>query len=172
MENLQNIFLIEPTWELKAEFLKMAQEFIDDGDATYKNELENFDAYMNNVEKYALGINLPPGHVPSDTFWLVQNRRIYGRSSLRHYLNANLEDVGGHIGYNIRPAERRKGYGTLILKLTLEKAKNLGLKKVLLTCNTDNIGSAKIIEKNGGKLSSQEISNITGTLISRYWIDI
>ncbi|MGC2234718.1 MAG: GNAT family N-acetyltransferase [Pyrinomonadaceae bacterium] len=168
----QNLKLIAPTAGLKAEFLAMAQESVSAGDEHYKSELEDFDAHLNNVENYALGTNLPPNHVPSDTFWLVRERRIIGRSDLRHRLNANLEDVGGHIGYDIRPTERRKGYGTLILKLTLEKAKNRGLKRVLLTCAADNTGSAKIIEKNGGKLSEQEISKTTGKMISRYWIEI
>ena len=71
----------------------------------------------------------------------------------------------------MRPSERRKGYGTLILELTLEKAKDLGLDKVLLTCDTDNVASAKIIEKNGGKLAGQAISNKNGKQISRYWIE-
>ena len=143
----ENIRLIEPTDELRAEFLAMGQECLSAGDTRYKSEIEDFEAYLNNVKKYALGTNLPPDHVPSDTFWLVRERRIIGRSGLRHRLNSNLEDVGGHIGYDIRPSERRKGYGTLILELTLEKAKNLGLKRVLVTCDTDNTASAKIMRK-------------------------
>lgn len=170
--NRKNITLIEPTDELKAEFLVMAQEYLNAGEERYKSELENFDAYLNNSMRNALGENLPPKIVQENIFWLTNERRVLGRSSLRHRLNPALEDIGGHIGYDIRPAERRKGYGTLILELTLGKAKSLGLKRVLVTCDTDNTGSVKIIEKNGGKLSEQEMSNTLGKMISRYWIEI
>lgn len=172
MTNKTDAFLIEPTEELKDEFLAMARECANGERDDYKAALEDFDAYLETAIKYARGVNLPPDHVSSDTFWLTDGRRIFGRSGLRHRLNENLKDVGGHIGYDIRPSERRKGFGTLILKLTLEKAKARGLKRVLLTCDTDNTASAKIIEKNGGRLSEQEISKTTGKMISRYWIEI
>lgn len=169
----QNLKLIAPTAELKAEFLAMAQESLDAGETRYEPALENFDAYLNNSIRNALGKNLPPKIVQENLFWLTDDhRRIYGRSSLRHRLTPALENIGGHIGYDIRPAERRKGFGTLILELTLEKAKNLGLRRVLITCDTDNTGSAKIIEKNGGRLSEQEFSDTAGKMISRYWIEI
>jgi predicted acetyltransferase len=124
------------------------------------------------VKRNARGTNLPPKIVQENIFWLVGERRIYGRSGLRHRLTPSLEDVGGHIGYDIRPTERRKGFGTLILKLTLEKARQIGLNRVLVTCDTDNTGSVKIIEKNGGKLSEQEFSDAAGKMISRYWIEL
>ena len=170
--NGKNAFLVEPSAELKAEFLVMAEEFQAEGDERFKDALEDFPAYLEHLKKFASGKNLPPGRVQANSFWLVGNNQIFGQSSLRHHLNLELEHEGGHIGYAIRPTERRKGYGTLILNLTLEKAKNLGLNRVLVTCDTDNIGSAKIIEKNGGKLAGRAISNRTGKPISRYWIEI
>ena len=110
--------------------------------------------------------------MPENTFWLVLNSRILGRSKLRHWLTPELEHEGGHIGYDIRPSERRKGYGTLILELTLKRAKSLGFGRVLLTCDTDNVASARIIEKNGGKHSGQAVSNRSGKPISQYWIEL
>ena len=95
-----------------------------------------------------------------------------GRSTLRHWLNPALENEGGHIGYDIRHSERRKGYGLLILKLTLLKAKDLGLSRVLLTCDADNIGSAQIIENNSGVLSGRVVSEKNGKLILQYWIEL
>ncbi len=83
-----------------------------------------------------------------------------------------MEDVGGHIGYRIRPSERRKGYGTLILALTLAEARKLGLPRVLLTCDQDNIASARVIQANGGALASEGYSPQTQTLVSRYWIEL
>jgi predicted acetyltransferase len=170
--SLQNLRLISPNEELKAEFLAMAQEYLNHGDDYYKYALENFDSYLNNARRIERGLNLPPHMVQESIFWLHGERRIFGRSGLRHRLTPALEQIGGHIGYDVRPSERRKGYGSLILELTLEKAKNLGLRRVLITCDTDNIGSAKIIEKNGGKLSAQEFLDTTGKMISRYWIEI
>ena len=150
----------------------MAKEFQAAGDERYKSALENFSVYIKQASKNSQGIDLKPDRVPGTEFWLVDNSKVIGRSTLRHQLTPALEREGGHIGYDIRPSERRKGYGTLILGLTLEKAKNLGLKKVLITCDTDNTGSAKIIEKNRGKLAGCEISDRSGKQISRYWIEL
>ena len=169
---LQNIFLIEPTKEWKTEFLAMAKEYQAAGSDRYKSALENFPVYLEQVLDYARGIRLNTDRVPANEFWLVNNDKIVARSKLRHRLNRALEHEGGHIGYDVRPSERRKGYGTLILELTLEKAGKLDLDKVLLTCDTDNAASAKIIEKNGGKLVGEAISEKSGKQISRYWIEI
>lgn len=168
----ERVKLIEPTEELSAELLAMAQEYGAVNDDRYEAAIEDTRAYFERIRRYAEGINLPSGHVPSSTFWLVAGRRLLGRSSLRHRLTSELEHEGGHIGYDIRPSERRKGYATQILKLTLERARALGLARVFLTCDTDNIASAKVIEKNGGKLRGQVVSKRTGKIISQYWIEL
>jgi predicted acetyltransferase len=77
---------------------------------------------------------------------------IFGAISIRHCLTEDLENYGEHIGYGIRPSERNKGYATLMLKLALEKAKELNIDKVLIHCGDDNIVSSKVIAKNGGCL--------------------
>jgi predicted acetyltransferase len=89
---------------------------------------------------------------------------------LRHELNERLLQMGGHIGYEIRPSRRRQGYGKLILKYGLEQAKAFGLERVLLTCDEDNLGSRKIIESNGGRL--EKIIEVEGwpEQVCRYWI--
>jgi predicted acetyltransferase len=169
---LQKAILIEPNEELAVEFLAMAKEYQSAGDDRYKAAIENFPVYLEQLSKYARGVNLKPDRVSESEFWLVDRDRIVARSKLRHRLNPALEHEGGHIGYDVRPSERQKGYGTLILKLTLEKATNLDLGKVLLTCDTDNIASAKIIGKNGGEFAGHAVSDKTGKQISRYWIEI
>jgi predicted acetyltransferase len=128
--------------------------------------------FIRRLDERSRSIGLPPGYVPDNAYWLVRcsDGAVVGVSSLRHRLTPALEDVGGHIGYSIRPSERRKGYGTSILALTMEKARALGLAQVLLTCDTDNLGSARIIEKNGGVLASSGFSARSGTHVSRYWI--
>src|SRR4028119_1569803 len=120
----QNISLIEPTADLELEFLTMAKEFQAAGDERYKSALENFSAYLEQASKYSLGIDLKPGLVPQTEFWLVDSGKTVASSRLRHRLTPVLEREGGHIGYAVRPSERRKGYGTLILALTLEKARS------------------------------------------------
>jgi predicted acetyltransferase len=85
-------------------------------------------------------------------------------------LNEVLEKEGGHIGYDIRPSMRRKGYGTEILKLSLPIAKQIGLNRVMLTCDDNNIASWKIMEKNGAVID--EKYDYKGRYKRRYWIDI
>ena len=168
----QDIGLIEPTEELAAELLSMAREYQSAGDHRYQSAVEDLPAYFRSLMNYAEGINLPPGGVRSSTFWLVSGRRLIGRSSLRHHLTTELEHEGGHIGYDIRPSERGKGYGTLILQLTLGRARGIGLRRVFITCDTDNVASAKVIEKNGGKLHGQVASHRSGKIISQYWVEL
>jgi predicted acetyltransferase len=166
------VTLVEPTAELRPEFLAMAEEYALAGDPRYQPALEDFTAYLRGLLDGARGVGLPPGRVPYSTFWLTSGRRPIGRSSVRHYLTPDLEDEGGHVGYDIRPSERLKGYGRLLLRLTLAEARKLGLKRALLTCDTDNVASVKVIEANGGRLQDRAVSKSSGKLISRYWIEL
>lgn len=170
--NIDEAVLVELSGELKPEIVAMAEEYRASGDERYGEVLEDFSAYLRSVERYARGVNLPPGHVPSDAFFLVHRGRVVGRSGLRHRLTPALELEGGHIGYDIRPSARRRGYGKRILALTLERAKMIGLERVLLTCDTDNVASARIIESNGGRFSGHAVSERTGKQISQYWIEL
>lgn len=105
-------------------------------------------------------------------YWLVAGERFIGRSSLRPHLNKSLEKQGGHIGYAIRASERHKGYGTQLLQLTLLRAKQYGLEKVLVTCPDQNTGSIRIIESNGGVY--QDNVTVKGCPVPerRYWITL
>lgn len=164
--------LSEPCSDLRDEFLTMAEEFYAVGESRYNAALSDFAGYYEQLSDLAKGIDLKPGRVPANEFWLIDDDRVIGRSSLRHHLTTAFELEGGHIGYDIRPAERRKGYGTLILELTLEKAKDRGLTKVLVTCDSDNTGSTKIIKRNGGRFIGQAISPNTGKDIFRFEIEV
>lgn len=109
------------------------------------------------------------GYVPATLYFLVDDEgRIYGAAHQRHELNDDLRQYGGHIGYGIRPSERRKGYSTLQLKILLDMMKKSGYKQIMITCDDDNIGSARTIEKNGGVLKDK-VENHSG-LGRRYWI--
>ena len=93
-----------------------------------------------------------------------------GKLTLRTALDERFLRSGGHIGYEIRPSQRRHGYGTALLRLGLEKARERGLRRVLLTCTETNIGSRKIIEANGGLLENAVL--VDGVKKLRYWIDL
>lgn len=147
-------------------------EYFSAGEDRYRSALDDFATFIRKLSEGARGIGLAPGHVPYSTFWLTSGRRLLGRGTIRHYLTPELEYEGGHIGYDIRPSERKKGYGTLMLALMCERAKALGLKRAYLTCDTNNVGSVKVIEKNGGRLQDQVISKRSGKQISRYWIEL
>ena len=109
----------------------------------------------------------------SDTtlFCLDKDRNIsVGAVNIRHYLNDELLKTGGHIGDGIRPSERRKGYATAMIALALKECKKLGIKRVLMTCDKNNIGSAKSIINNGGVLENEVEED--GHIELRYWIQL
>ena len=90
---------------------------------------------------------------------------------MRHNLKGDLINIGGHVGYAIRPSERGKGYGTIQLRLVLEKAYEMGIKEVLVTCRENNIGSRKTMEKCVGHSDTLVDSRYPGIKEYRYWID-
>jgi len=129
-----------------------------------------FRQYVEMVNSWPDGKNLPATFVPNTYYVGVVADRIVGRLSFRHRLNDFLEKIGGHIGYCVVPSQRNRGYATTMLKQSLEFAKALGLDKVLITCDTDNIGSIRVIDANGGVF--ENVSNEPELKIqkNRYWI--
>lgn len=117
--------------------------------------------------------NLPEGWVGATTFWLVDDvqQRFLGVIDIRHRLTDSLLRYGGHIGYAIRLGEWNKGYGTQMLALALPHAKALGITRCLITCDDDNPGSARVMEKNGFVLGDKVDNVIDGQAIitRRYW---
>lgn len=173
MERLQ---LIRPTGELEGSCLALRDEFRSVDNRVYQTYLpregEPFTEFLRRLHDNERGHDLLPDVVAQSIFWLVRDgQEIVGQSALRHTLTPMLEIEGGHIGYAIRPGERKKGYGTRILALTLEPARAIGLQRVLVTCNTENTASARIIQQNGGVFEGESLSPFTGKPVSRYWID-
>lgn len=149
--------LVLPSNQYKASFLQAAREYQQEQLPHYLildlAALEkDFEGFVKQLENESKGQNLPEGYVPHTTYWLVEGEEFVGRVDIRHYLNPSLKGMGGNIGYDVRPSQRRKGYGKLILELALQKAKELGLKDVVVSCDVTNIGSNKIVQANGGKL--------------------
>ncbi len=131
---------------------------------------ENFSEFLTKMRNYEKGKNLPKGYVSASYYWLVDNNDFVGETTIRHKLTKALLKEGGHIGYGIRPTKRKLGYGTKILTLALKKAKKLGIKKVLVTCDDNNIGSRKVIEANEGILEKK--IRHKGKLLRHYWIKL
>lgn len=163
--------LLKPSQGLRTAIQDMAGECDEAGDVRYLAAAEDFDAWLGAIEAMARGEDLKPGHVPRQLFCLTLGERVLGCSRLRFELDAGLLDEGGHVGYDIRPSERGRGYGTLLLALTLEEAASRGIERVRVTSDDDNVPSWRVIERNGGVLDDKGLSEESGKLVRRYWID-
>ena len=109
----------------------------------------------------------PTGHLPATFYWVVDDAdpdTYLGSIAVRHGLTPFLLEVGGHIGYSVRPSARRRGVATEALRQVLPHAAALGIDPALLTCDLDNVASARVIEANGGVLE-----DVRGTK-KRYWV--
>ena len=168
--------LIKPTKKYGVSWRGAAAEFINDHKSIKLWEVlgdpDDLDLIIKTARLHSQGKNLPVDWVPYDIYWLVDGGEFIGIASVRHKLNADLELRGGHIGYEIVASKRGKGYGNKILELSLQKAKELGLAKVLVTSFENNIASWKVIEKNGGKLENKIKAGGENDLTRRYWIDL
>lgn len=137
-----------------------------------KEITEHFDTFVHYLRNQADPMKVKPGWVPTSELWLIDEDVYIGGLSLRHTLDEYLLQMGGHIGYEIRPTRRRQGYGRLILQLGKEQAKVLGLQRILLTCDENNLASRKIIEANGGVLENLIVLKDWPERMCRYWIQL
>lgn len=163
--------------KLDAKYKKHLNDMMEEWNATGEKiisyairrlDFREFDNYMNNLEVK----DDTNGLVPDSTFFYLDEERdiFVGAVNIRHYLNDSLLLNGGHIGDGVRPSERRKGIATEMINLALKECKHIGIDKVLMVCDKDNIGSAKSIQKNGGILENEVV--VDGILEQRYWITI
>lgn len=169
--------LVKPNSRFRKSFLSLIEEYRQAGEqkyvTLYEEAQQDFDAYLKKLRKNEKGVDLPEGWVPSSVFWLIDaTEEVLGVVRIRHRLTPFLELIGGHIGYDVRPSSRGQGYGNESLRLSLEKARHLGLKRVMLTCDTDNIRSQKIIEKFAGKLQDTVLSPESNRRSFRFWIEL
>ena len=163
--------LVLPTLRLQSAFLEMVREYEAHGDHRYTLALQDFPAYLRRIECGRRGEDLPEGWVPAAEFWLEERDRILGCVRIRLELTSDLVHEGGHVGYDIRPSERRRGYGTALLRLALIEARSLGLDRIRVTCDDDNIASVQVIERNGGILAGRAVSKRSGKAIRQYWFE-
>ena len=176
MQADEGLLLAEPTIALAESYCAMVREFLETDEGWFNNvslALEDFAAFVRELEDEAAGIGLPPDVVPQQTYWLVQDgATVLGEIRLRPHLTEPFEQHHGHIGYNVRPAKRGRGYATRMLALVLEKAREQGLRRVMLTIEGKNPASARVIEKNGGVLEWQREATESGESLACYWIDL
>jgi predicted acetyltransferase len=124
-----------------------------------------FDHYASRLRAQALPETpRPSGYVPCTTMWWVDGDQYLARIAIRHQLNEFLLNVGGHIGYDVRPSARRRGHATAMLRAALPVAHQLGIDRALITCDWDNVGSRKTIEANGGIFEDRRGVKL------RYWV--
>lgn len=171
--------LVAPTPVVRRSFLEAVEELVAEGRTGEGSMLkrwmdlfsdrwhtpEGFAAFVAYLEVDALpGSERPTGHVPQSTWWFLDGEEYLGRISVRHELTEWLREFGGHIGYEVRPTARRRGHATTMLREVLPHAYALGIDPALLTCDEDNVASAKVIEAVGGVLHDRRGIKL------RYWV--
>lgn len=170
-----NIKLVKLSYEYKELLFDMMDEWlsVEKDFSPYmirRNDYHDFDYYLENLEIKEES----NGRVPDSTFFCLDlDRNIFvGAINIRHYFDEQYLYSGNnsHIGDGIRPSERRKGYATAMIKLGLDECRKLGLNRVLMTCDKDNIGSAKSIMNNGGVFEKECF--VDGVIEQRYWITL
>ncbi len=165
--------LVFPTIEHKQAALEYLGEHIENGEGHLNGggglERDCYEDYLIRITSAQTAAQT--GWVNCSTYFAFVGDKIVGMIQIRHTLNEILIKSGGHIGYGVRPSERRKGYAAQMLKLALNKCREFGIEKALVTCDKDNIGSARTILKNGGVLEN-EFTNDDGVIEQRYWITL
>lgn len=169
--------LVLPDFTYKEDIQGYRDEFLSRGEHMHGgvglNDSETIDLWLHECRDNREEASVREGRVPNTVFMaLDETGRLVGMINIRHCLNTYYENYGGHIGYGVRPSERQKGYATEMLALALAEASKLGLTKVLLTCSTHNIASAKTIVKNGGIFESEVFDPHDQTMTQRYWIHL
>lgn len=169
------MFLTRPDLSYAEAFARFVDDYLDAGDSTriakYLHGKEAFAEYVATLNDAARGVGLPEDQAVTMTYWLIDGGQMIGAIRLRPQLTPDKLRRDGHIGYDIAPAQRRKGYGAAMLAMVLGEAHKLGLQHVVITCLSENMGSSRTIEKCGGRLIEIVQDEVRQKLINRYELD-
>ena len=155
------IKFVMPDYHLRAEYTEMMDEWIKDGSRIAPWSLieqyhtdEEFEAVIRRTNEAAVGNMGNKAYVPCVTYYAKDKAsgKLLGAVNIRYYLTKETYDTWVHIGFGVRPSERRKGYATEMLNLAIEQCRQMKMEKVFIGCLVSNTASAKTIEKCGGVL--------------------
>ena len=176
---MEKFKLVTPTIEHREEAFEFMGEFYKHdsdihGVGGLNRYLDNYEAWLKKLEDDR---NRIPNEekVPAETFFLIRenDHKIIGMVNIRLVLNERLRNSSGNIGYCIRPTERQKGYNKINLYLALLVCQKHGIKEVMLSCDKDNLGSAKTIQALCGRLEKEYYDSETyNSMVQVYWIDV
>lgn len=164
------LILVKASPEWRSALIEMAEEYAAYGEVRYQMVLTDCDGFLQLLTNDDAGTT--PGRVRQTSYWAMEAGILVGAIRLRYTLTPSLRQVGGNIGYDVRPSWRNQGYATHMLALTLLRAREAGLDEVMVTCDVDNIASARVIEKNGGVLQFQGLIEGYSEPIAHYWIQL
>ena len=170
--------LIEPSMAYAAQIRAFRQDFLDNGSPSEGSgsllRYADPQDWLDQVAKYANPETVPPDRVPCTQYIYVRETdgKIVGMIQIRHRLNEMLAKYSGHIGYSVCPSERRRGYATQMLAAALEKCREMGLRRVMISCRPDNEGSRRTILHNGGVYDSTVREPDRDRDLERYWIEL
>ena len=175
---MEELTLIRPSSEYASQIMEYRQEFLDAGDSMDGcgplRRIEDPYEYIKTCTEYEDPRTVPSHLVPATQFLFVRksDNRLVGMLQVRHRFNDYLSQFGGHIGYSVRPSERRRGYAKEMMKMTLPFCREMGLGKVLITCADGNVGSEKTILANGGVYESTVHEPSSDRDLKRFWITL
>ena len=174
---MEKIQLIVPSEKHKSAAIAYREEHFDFGEdvingSSLFDTIDSYEAWLLHIRRNSDAKTVATNWVVSSTFFGVResDNKIVGMMDIRHHLNKLLRKYYGHIGYAVRPSERRKGYATQMLNLAINYCKTIGLQRIMLACYNENIPSIKTITKCGGVLE-QEFPYLDGKPMSVFWIE-
>lgn len=176
-DKMSKIKLVEPAIEYAQDIMEYREEFLQSEDSMAGcgslRDQKTVEGWLKEIDLLENEETCPAGKVCSNTYLAVRSddNRVVGIIDFRHHIDHPILGLwGGHIGYSVRPSERRKGYAKEMLGLVLQKCKEHGLARVMVTCDADNIASKKTILVNGG-IFDKDVQ-VDGETIKRYWIEL